>query len=123
MTTWSEEKREQIKKNCQNTSKIKLDFSECQISWLRASVPFHPKVYYSNKTKLHQLLEYDTVCAKIAKSYSAPHVHVKDAIYSIHDPDEAAAMTRQLHLTTQQRAKVAAILCKCGIMFSGCIGC
>jgi hypothetical protein len=63
-------------------TKMKLGFAKCETNWLRASVPFHPKGFFSGKTKLHQLLEHDSVHAKIAKSYSASHVHIKDAIYS-----------------------------------------
>jgi hypothetical protein len=101
-------------------AKMKLDFAKCQMNWLGASVPLHPKEYFSNKTKLHRLLEHDSICVKIIKSYSACHTHVKDAIYSIHDPDEIAK--KQLHLTTKQRDELAVVLRKCTILFSGHIG-
>jgi hypothetical protein len=37
-------------------AKMTLDFAKCRTHWLGASVPFHPKGYFSDKTKLHQLL-------------------------------------------------------------------
>jgi CRISPR/Cas system-associated protein endoribonuclease Cas2 len=76
----------------------------------QSSCTFPSKGYFSNKTKLHQLLEHDFVHAKISKSYSASHAHIKEAIYSVHDPDEATK--KQLHLTDKQQDKLAVILRK-----------
>jgi hypothetical protein len=98
-----------------------LDFAACQTTWLGASVPFHPKGYFCNKNKLHQLLEHDSVCATIAESYSASHAHVKDAVYNVHDPTKVAAI--QTHLTVAQRAKLATVFTKRSLLFSGRIGC
>jgi hypothetical protein len=41
-------------------AKMQHDFSECQTTWLGTSVPFHPKGYFHDKTKLHQLLEHES---------------------------------------------------------------
>jgi hypothetical protein len=42
-------------------AKMQLDFAKCQTTWLRATVPFHPKGYFRDRTKLHQLLEHNSV--------------------------------------------------------------
>jgi hypothetical protein len=42
-------------------ARMQLDFAASQTTWLGASVPFHLKQYFCDKTKLHQLLEHDSV--------------------------------------------------------------
>ena len=81
-------------------AKMQLNFAECQTTWLGATVPFHPKGYFRDKTKLHQLLEHDSVRATLAETYSASQAHVKDAIYDVHDPAKVAA--DQMHLSQEQ---------------------
>jgi hypothetical protein len=99
---------------------MKLDFADCQMIWLGASVPFHPKGYFCDKTKLHQLLKHDSVGAEIAKSYSTSQAQ-RHAIYDVHDPVKVAA--DQLHWTEKQRSDLAALFSKHGLLFSGRIGC
>jgi hypothetical protein len=81
-------------------ARMQLNFAASQTTWLGASVPFHPKGYFRDKTKLHQLLEHDSVQTKIAQTYSASEAHVKDAVYNVHNPAKVAA--NQLHLTEKQ---------------------
>jgi hypothetical protein len=81
-------------------ARMTLDFADCQTTWLGASVPFHSKGYFSDKNKLHQLLEHDSVCAEIAESYLDSQAHVKDTIYNVHDPAKIA--DNQKHLTVTQ---------------------
>jgi hypothetical protein len=102
-------------------AKMQLDFAKGQATWLGATVPFHPKGYFCDKTKLHQLLEHDSLRATIAEIYSASQKHVKDAIYNVHDPAKVAA--DQTHLTQEQTDNLAAVLSKCSLLFSGQIGC
>jgi predicted HAD superfamily Cof-like phosphohydrolase len=86
---------------------MQLNFAECQMTWLGAAVPFHPKGYFCDQTKLHQLLEHDSVQATIAETCSASQAHVKDVVYNDHDPAKVAA--DQVHLTEEQRDDLAAV--------------
>jgi hypothetical protein len=70
-------------------------------------VPFHPRGYFCDKTKLHQLLEHNSVCATLAETYSASQAHVKDAVYNVHDPAKLAA--DQVHLTQEQQDNLAVV--------------
>ena len=92
------------------SAKMQLDFPASQTTWLSASIPFHSKGYFRDKTKLYQLLEHNSVHAKIADTYSASQAHMKDAVYDVHDPAKVAA--GQLHLTEQQHSDIAAVFQK-----------
>jgi hypothetical protein len=104
-------------------AQMQLDFAASQTTWLGPSIPFHPKGYFHDKTKLHQLLEHNSVQAEIAETYSALQAHVKDAVYDVHDPAKVAA--DQLHLTKQQKNADLADrhFQRRALLFSGCIGC
>lgn len=83
-------------------AKIYLDFDKGKTTWLGSAVPFHPRAYFQDKSKLHQIIEHKSVRFDIAESYSAAHhASVQDAIYNMHDPDQVAA--EQLHLTKVKR--------------------
>jgi hypothetical protein len=67
-------------------AKMQLNFNTSQTNWLGSIVPFHPRDYFSDKSKLHSILEHMSVWSDIVESYSATHATIKDAVYKLHDP-------------------------------------
>jgi hypothetical protein len=102
-------------------AKMKLDFHASHTTWLGSVIPFHPRNFFKDKSKLHLILEHESVHSNNAGSCSTTHVLIKDAIYDIHDPIKVAA--QQIHLSKAQCKELATVFKKCSVLFSGHIGC